>query len=137
MTEVFLGIIAVSVLVMACIQVAAAVWAARTAKRVDAVVARLEQDLQPIIHSLQALSAEAARAAAAAAGQVDRADQMVLLLRDRLEDALRVLQETIVKPARDLVSMLQSLRDAFRGPADPGRYARKRPAEEEDALFIG
>lgn len=137
MTELFLGIIAVSVLVMACIQVAAVVWAARTARRVDDVVARLERDLQPIVESLQTIAAEAARAAAGAAVQVDRADQMVLVLRERLEDALRVLQDTIVRPARDLVSMLQSLRDAFRGPASPGRYAGTRAAEEEDALFIG
>lgn len=137
MTDVFLGIIAVSVLVMALIQVAAAVWAARTARRVDDVVARLERDLHPILQSLQAISAEAARAAAVAAVQVDRADQMMVVVRDRLDEALRVVQETLLKPARDVVAMLQSLREVFRGAAGPGRYGRKRQAEDEDALFIG
>ena len=138
MTDVFLGIIAVSVLVMASIQVAAAVWAARTARKVDDVVARIERDLQPILQSLQALSAEAARAAAMAAAQVERADQMMGAVRQRLDEAVRMVQDTLVKPLRDLVSLLQTWRDAFRGPGGPGRYdSRKRQPEEEDALFIG
>lgn len=140
MTDVFLGVIAVSVLVMALLQVAAAVWAARTARRVDDVMARLERDLQPIVQSLQALSADAARAAATAAVQVDRADQMLVVVRERLDEALRVVQEALVRPARDLVVMLQSLRDVFRRgvPQGPRRYpSRKRQTEEEDALFIG
>lgn len=137
MTDLFLGIIAVSVLVMALLQVAAAVWAARTARRVDDVVARLERDLNPILQSLQTISAEAARAAAMAAVQVDRADQMMVVVRDRLDEALKVVQETLLKPARDLVAMVQSLRDLFRAAGPARAPSHRRSAEEEDALFIG
>ena len=62
MTEVFLGVIAVAVLVMAAIQVAAIIVVARMARRLDRFADRLEQDFQPVVASLQALTADAARA---------------------------------------------------------------------------
>jgi len=61
-TDVFLGVIAVAVLVMAAIQVAAVIVAARIARRLDRFADRLEQDFRPLVASLQALTADAARA---------------------------------------------------------------------------
>jgi len=61
-TEVFLGVIAVAVLVMAAIQVAAIIVAARVARRLDRFADRLERDIRPVVASLQALTADAARA---------------------------------------------------------------------------
>jgi hypothetical protein len=138
-TELFLGVIAVSVLVMAAIQVAAVVWAARTARRVNDLATRVEQDLQPVMQSLQAISSEAARAAALAAVQMERADEMMAGLRERVDETVRGVQDTLLRPARDLLSLLQALRGVFaRTPAGPGRYeTRRRQHDEEDALFIG
>lgn len=62
MSDFFLGVIAVAVLVMAAIQVAAVVVVARLARRVDRFADRLEEDLRPVVASLQALTADAARA---------------------------------------------------------------------------
>lgn len=62
MTDVFLGVIAVAVLVMAAIQVAAVVVALRLVRRVDRFADRVEEDIRPIVASLQALTADAARA---------------------------------------------------------------------------
>ena len=62
MSEVFLGVIAVAVLVMAVIQVAAVVITARLARRLERFADRLEQDIRPMVASLQALTADAARA---------------------------------------------------------------------------
>ena len=77
MNDVFLGTIAVAVLVMAVIQVAAVVLAARAARRVGDAMARLEQDVRPIVANLQAMSSDAARAAGLAVAQVERADQLL------------------------------------------------------------
>ena len=49
MTEVFLGIIAVAVLVMAIIQVAAIVFAARAARRMGEAMARLDEQLDVLL----------------------------------------------------------------------------------------
>ena len=111
MTDLFLGIIAAAVLVMAIIQVAAIVLAARATKRVGDAVTRLEQDVKPIVTNLQTISAEAARVTSAAAAQVQRAEQMV----------------------QGIVAALAAFRSAG------SETAGKRPAaaDEDDALFIG
>jgi hypothetical protein len=62
MNDVFLGIIAVAVVVMAAIQVAAVVVAARVARRLDRFADSLEHDIRPVVAALQALTADAARA---------------------------------------------------------------------------
>ncbi|MGH9253771.1 MAG: hypothetical protein ACRD3C_04295 [Vicinamibacterales bacterium] len=62
MSEVFLGVIAVAVLVMAAIQVAVVIIAVRATRRLDRFADRLEQDIRPVVASLQALTADAARA---------------------------------------------------------------------------
>ena len=62
MNDVFLGIIAVAVLVMAGIQVAVVVVAARVARRLDRFADSLEHDIRPVVASLQALTADIARA---------------------------------------------------------------------------
>jgi hypothetical protein len=139
-SDVFLGTIAFAVLVMAIIQVAAIVFAARAARRVGDAFARLEQDVRPIIANLQALSADAARATALAASQVERADQMLGALRDRLEQTVILMQQNLLKPMRDLMAMIQAFKEVFFGGdrnTSPGDRGRRQPVEEEDALFIG
>ena len=64
MSDVFLGVIAAAVAVMAIIQVAAIVVAMRAARRVGDAVSRLETDVRPIVANLKSMSADAARAAA-------------------------------------------------------------------------
>lgn len=149
MSELFLGIIAVSVLVMAAIQVAAIVFAARAARSVGEAVARLERDVRPIVANLQTMSADAAKAAASAAAQVERTQQTVdaVLNRvdtvgQRVEQTLYTLQERILAPARDGFAFLQAIRSIFTSvarSAKPRGGPRHRPVgpEEEDALFIG
>lgn len=138
MSDVFLGIIAVAVLVMAIIQVAAIVFAARAARRVTDAVSRLEQGVQPIVTSLQQVSADAARMTASAATQVERAGQLLEEIAGRVDGTMTSLQETIIGPAREGLAFLQSLRSilsVFR----PAGAARKpgAPSDDEDALFIG
>jgi hypothetical protein len=60
--DVFLGIIALAVAVMAAIQVGAIIVAARLARRVDRLATQIEQDIKPVFQNLQALTTEAARA---------------------------------------------------------------------------
>lgn len=140
MSEVFLGIIAAAVLVMAVIQVAAAVFALRAARQVGATVTRFEQDVKPIVASLQTMSADAAKAASTAAAQVERAGQMVADLSRRVDETAAVVQSSIIAPARDGMAIVQGILAAVgalrQGPPAP-RPRRPVPAEEEDPLFIG
>ena len=138
MTDLFLGIIALAVLVMASIQVTAIVFAARAARRVGDAVSRFEDDVRPIVRNLQALAADAARATSSAATQVERAERMLGDLSKRADETLVALQATILAPARGGLAVLHGIKAAvaaFR--AGPRRRGSTPHAEEEEALFIG
>lgn len=126
MTEVFLGIIAVSVLVMASIQVAAIVFAARAARRVGEAMARLEEEMRPIIANLRIVSADAVRISSVAAAQAEQVEQVLTRLRERLEALLQAVQ--------DAIRRIFPWTTWWSRRADP---RRRQPTEEEDALFIG
>ena len=138
MTDLFLGIIAAAVVVMAAIQVTAAVAAAKAARRVSKLMDGLEHDVGPIVANLQTISADAARVTALATAQIDKADQLLNMLSKRIEETVTTFQEIVVQPARDGLAALQSLKAVVSAFRDPGSAQRKRPAggDEED-LFIG
>lgn len=147
MTDLFLGIIAGAVLVMAIIQVAAIVFAARAARSVGEAVSRLERDVRPLVANLQTMSADAARATAAATAQIERAQKTVdgLLNRvdaaaERVERTLQAIQDGIMVPAREGFAFLQAIRSIFStGPKASRGTSRSRHSttDDEDALFIG
>lgn len=139
MTEFFLAIIAVAVLVMAVIQVAGVVLAARTARRVDRLADRLEQDLRPIVTNLQTMTSEAARASALAVAQLERADRLFTDLGHRAEQILVSVQDTLIAPAREGFAWLTGLKaalSAFRELRENAPAAAPS-VDEDDALFIG
>jgi hypothetical protein len=135
-----LVVIAVAMFAIAIVQVCMFVWAIRTARRVGDAVARLEQDVRPVVTNLQSVMADAARAAAVAASQVDKADQMLGAMRQSIDSTVQSLQEALLSPVRDALSLFQALREVIFGASrrPPSGDSRRRQAgEEEDALFIG
>ena len=139
MTNVFLGVIAVAVLVMAVIQVAAIVFAMSAARRIGQVADRLEQDLRPVMQNLQTMTAEAARVTNLAALQMERADRMFADLSRRAEQVMAVVP-SLLGPAGKGMAFLNGLKAALAAIQELRRSSRRRGAahaEEEDALFIG
>lgn len=139
MNDLFLGIIAAAVAVMAVIQVWALITAARVARRVERLTGQIEREIKPLFHHLHALTADAARATSIAAAQVERADRMFDNMARRVDQTLTTLQNRVIGPARDGAALLAGLRAALASLRDARAGSRKRPAavEEEDALFIG
>ena len=140
--ELFLGIIAFAVVVMAAIQVAAIFAGIRLARRVDQLATQLDQEIKPLIANLSALSSEAARAAALAAKQAERLDKVFGEMVDRVDKTLAVAQEFVTGPARQgmaIMSGVKAIIDSFRGLREASRRRNApRPAlEEEESLFIG
>lgn len=122
-SDVFLGIIALAVVVMAAIQVGVIIVALRLSKRAGETIARFEADVRPIVANLQSMSTDAAKAASIATAQVQRAEQLISDVTARVNDAFAVVQ--------GLVGALA----AFRAASPPAR--RPAAAEDEDPLFIG
>jgi type IV secretory pathway VirB2 component (pilin) len=142
-TDVWLGVIAAAVVVMALIQVGAIVAGARLARRMNVLTAQVEREIKPLIANLTSMSAEAARAASLAASQVERVEHLVGDLGRRAEDTMDTVQRFVQGPARNGVAIVAGVRAAFnalRGIRDAS--LRRRPpargtAEDEDSLFIG
>jgi hypothetical protein len=138
-SDVFLGIIAAAVALMTAIQLAAIVFAIRTARRVGDAVMRLEQDMKPIVANLHTISSDAARATNAAALQVERAGESIVALTRRIDEAAGTLQATIVAPAREVIAVIRGIIAALAvlRPGASAPSARPAASDEEDSLFIG
>jgi hypothetical protein len=141
--EVFLGVIAVAVAVMALIQLGAIVAGVRLARRVDRITTQLEQDVKPILTNLTNISSEAAKASALASAQIERIDKTVSQLLVRVDQTVSTAHHIITGPARNGMAVVagvkaamgafQSLREASRR-----RSAVRNPVpEDEESLFIG
>jgi hypothetical protein len=137
-TNVFLGIIAIAVLVMAVIQVAAIVFAMSAARRIGQVADRLEQDLRPVVSNLQTITSEAARVTTLAAAQMERADKMFGDLSRRAEQVMAAVP-TLLGPAGKGLAFLNGIKAALAAIQELRRSSRRGAAhpDEEDALFIG
>ena len=140
--ELFLGIIAFAVLIMALIQVFAIFAGIRLAKRVDQLATQIDQEIKPLIANLTALSSEAARAAALAAKQAERLDRVFGDLVHRVDETLAAAQEFVTGPARQGMAIMAGVKaviDSFRGMREASRRrTASRPAvDEEESLFIG
>ena len=138
MSDVYLGLIAFGVLVMATIQVAAVVAAIRAARRAGEMAGRFERDVRPIIANLQKVSEEAARASAQAAAQVDRLDALVANVARRVEETAATVQQTILQPARDGMALLSGLKAVIASFREPRETPPRKEAHgPHDDLFIG
>jgi len=137
-TNVWLGIIAVAVLVMAVIQVAAIVFAMAAARRIGQVADRLEQNLNPVVSNLQTITSEAARMTTLAAAQVERADRMFADLSRRAEQVMAAVP-TLLGPAGKGFAFLNGIKAALAAIHELRRSSRRGAAhpDDEDALFIG
>jgi hypothetical protein len=139
-SAIFLGVIAAAVLVMAVVQVSAAIAAARLAQRVNTLATQIERDVAPLVTNLQTIGAEAARASALAAAQVERADRLFAEVAARVEETTAAVQQAIVAPAREGVAVVAGLRAALTALSDSRKAAARRRAtrqDEDDQLFIG
>ena len=135
--DVFLGIIAVATLAIACAQIAVIIAAAATAKRVGQLADQFEREVKPLFGHLNAIGRDASRAAQLASAQVERADKLFADLTARVDETLNVVQASVLAPAREGRALLTAARAALQAIREL-RQARARQArsEDEDALFI-
>lgn len=135
---VFLGIIAVSTLIMALIQVGAIIATLTLARQAQKALASVTQDVRPLIAKATALADDASRTLALATAQVQKVDRLVTDLAKRVDDTSSVVQHAIVTPVREgaaIVAAIKAALGVLRGLGDSGRPGRH--AEDEDPLFIG
>ena len=142
--ELFLGVIAFAVAVMAIVQVGAVVAGLRVARRVDHIASELETQVKPLLANLTMMSAEAGRAASLAAAQVERFDRVFGDLAGRVDQTLAAAQALVTGPAREGMAIVAGVKAAITALKSMREATRRRSAiraagleEEEESLFIG
>ncbi|MEZ5320347.1 MAG: hypothetical protein R2752_23295 [Vicinamibacterales bacterium] len=136
---VFLALIAAGVVVMAVLQVAVVVAAAKFARQASQGVTDLRRDLRPLIDKVNRISDDAARATSLAAAQVERLDQVMSTAAARIDETMTVVQGAIIEPVRQGTAAVAAIRAAVsvfkgvRNRAQHGHHAR----EDDEALFVG
>ncbi len=138
-SDLFLGVIALATLVMALVQVGAIMAGLRLARQAQEVITSVQRDLKPLIAKANAIAEEASRTVALATAQAQNVDRVVTDLSRRVEETAQLLQEAIVRPAREGMAMVAAIKaglGALRGLRElHPRHGRH--ADEEDPLFIG
>lgn len=135
---IFLAVIAIATITMAIIQVGAIIYASRLARRVDQLLGRVEQDLQPLIGRATAVVDDAASVAAMAKVQAERVDGLLTEVTGQVERSLDQMRSALVSPAREGLALLSGLRAAIAALRNlEARRRREKSVEEDDALFIG
>ena len=135
---VFLGVIAVSTLVTAVLQVAVLVAAGMLTRRIGRLADQVERELSPLLASLNAIGKDAARAASLATAQVERVDRLFADAVGGRAAPVNAIQHPRAGPARQGAALLVGFRavlDALRRGTGP-RPPRTRTSDDEDALFI-
>ena len=136
MSEVWLGVIAVAVLVMAVTQVAVLIRLSQVAKEASAATRDLRRELTPLIEKAHRIADDATRVSALALTQVERLDVAINSTVRRIDETITTVQRAVINPVRQGAAVVAGLKAAmavFRARQDRGRYHR----DDEDALFIG
>jgi hypothetical protein len=136
-SDLFLGIIAVSVLVMAILQVGAILFLARYAKRVMTITEELQREIKPLMAKVSAIADEAQRATALAAKQVERVDALVGDVTRRVQETTSAIQSIVTAPVRQGSMLFSALRGILTAVMTSTPDRRLDRDEEEDALFVG
>ena len=137
-STVFLGVIALSTLVMATGAVVAAVLAARAVGRLERALKQLQEEIRPLLAKVTIVTEDTSRITALVAAQVERADELLTGFGQRVDEVVALVENAVIAPAREGMAVLAALRAVFqalRGFRDAG--AARARADEDDALFIG
>lgn len=136
MMNVWLGVIAVAVLVMAVVQVAVVVQLMRVTKNASAATTELRKELTPLIAKVNKVADDAGRVSALALTQLERVDRVMDNTAQRIDDTLGIVQDAVLGPVRQGAAVMAGVKAAlavFRSRQDRRRHGR----DDEDALFIG
>ena len=137
-SELFLGVIAVSTLIMAFVQIGAIVAILKVARQTQQTVAELQRDVKPLIAKASTVADEASRTASLVTVQAKKIDLLLTDLTQRFDQTANVVQQAIITPAREGMAIVAALKAglmALQGLRERPRHSRT--ADEEDPLFIG
>jgi hypothetical protein len=138
-SAIFLGIIALSTLLMALIQVGVIIAALKAVRETQKMVATVQQDVRPLIARATQVAEEASKTVTLATAQMQKVDTLVSDLTRRVDETAAIVQQAIITPAKEGIAIFAAIRTtlgALKGMGD-FRGRTRRHADEDDPLFIG
>jgi uncharacterized protein YoxC len=132
----FIGVTAVSVLIIAIGQVVLALALAKTARKISASVDQLRGDVRPLLDKVNRIADDAGRVAQLAVVQVERVDQLLASTSARVDETLGLLQSVVGRPVKQGAAIVAAVRAAL----EALRSWQSRPSaghDDEDPLFVG
>lgn len=144
---VFLGVIALAMLVQAGFLVALSLAGMKLARRLDALQAQIDQQIAPTLKNLERVSRNASEVSDLATIQARRLDLVLADTIDKVEETATLVQRLVVRPLRPVshfVAVLKGLQagvDVFlqlerRENPPPPPKSRGASAEDDEHLFI-
>lgn len=135
-TDFFLGIIAITTLVTAVLQVGLLFAAGKVMMSLARLSARVEEEVRPIAAHLDSIGRDAARATSLAVAQVERADALFADVAARVVSTMDVVQRAAGVPARQAAAIVSGFKAVLSALRDPKRGRSRPRGEDEDQLFI-
>ena len=141
MTEwqtVCLAVIAISVALMAIIQIAFIVAGIVLVRQLGAISQDIRQELRPLMDKIHRVADDAVRTSSLAAAQVERVDRLLATTTTRVEATLSLLQDAMGGPVRQGAAAFMVMRAVFSAFRQwQTSRAKGTPRDDEDALFVG
>jgi L,D-peptidoglycan transpeptidase YkuD (ErfK/YbiS/YcfS/YnhG family) len=113
-TDVFLGVIAASVLIMALVQVGMVVAALIAARKVNALTRRVEREIEPVVAHAHAIVHQVQEGVMMATEKVHRFEDSVVRIADRVEGTVGTVQSGIMVPAREGAALVAGAKAVMR-----------------------
>jgi hypothetical protein len=133
---IWLGVIAVSVALMALIQVVVLIAIARLALQAVRGVRELRSEIRPLIEKVNQVADDARAISGMAALQAVRLEEMLASAAARFDETMGAIHSVVTGPLRQgsaVVAAIKAIFSAFGRKSDGSRHHR----DDEDALFVG
>jgi hypothetical protein len=133
--SVWLGVIALGIVVMAISHLAVAIYVARTTREVSRTAVELRQGIRPLLEKANRIADDAARGTALAVAQVERVERLLDTTTERVEETFTAVKSAIVEPLRQGTVIIAALKAVIAAFRSRGREPESR--DDEDPLFVG
>jgi len=133
---IWLGVIAISVALMALIQVVVLIAIARLALQAVRGVRELRSEIRPLIAKIDQMADDARTISGKAVMQAERLEVMLASTAARFDETLAAIHSVVTGPLRQgsaVVAAIKAIFSAFGRKSDGSRHHR----DDEDALFVG
>jgi hypothetical protein len=134
---VWLAVMAISLVVMAVIQVGLIVAVLLLVRQVNGAVQEVRREIRPVIEKLNRIADEAGRATSLASTQLERIDEFLATTFAGIEETVSIVRDLASGPVRQGAAFVAAFR-AIAG-ALRRRAASDAPAgrDEDDTWFVG